>query len=124
MKMPKIKKSALEDLCIAARNTFPNEFIALLSSSKRNGIIDEFVVLPAVYGDRFASVRLDLMPVDKSIVGSIHSHPGRSALPSPADLGVFKRTGEMHLIIAYPFSFETARAFDAKGKELAIEMVE
>ena len=119
----KIKKSTLESICEAARNTFPDEFIALIGS-KQFGVIDDLVVLPATYGKNFSSIRIDLVPFDETIVGSVHSHPGRSALPSKADLHVFRKTGKRHLIIAHPFTFENVRAMDANGKELELEVVE
>ena len=119
----KIKKSALEDICRAASNTFPNEFIALIASSNGKEI-DEFVVLPATYGRNFSSLRIDLLPPDGSVVGSVHSHPSPNAMPSKADVHVFRKTGQMHLIIAHPFSSESTRAFDAEGKELELEVVE
>jgi proteasome lid subunit RPN8/RPN11 len=122
--MPRISKDTLEDICTAARNVYPDEFIALVGSGKQNEIIDEIVMLPATFGDRFAMLRIDLIPVDRSVMGSVHSHPSRNAFPSQADLSVFKKTGKMHLIIAYPFSFESIRAFDNSGRELELEVVE
>lgn len=119
----KIKKSTLESICDAARNIYPDEFIALLSSSRKNGIVDELVVLPSTYGKRFAIIRVDLLPFDKSVMGSVHSHPSAYAFPSAGDLHTFKKTGEIHLIIAYPFSFESTKAFDSDGKEIALEAV-
>jgi proteasome lid subunit RPN8/RPN11 len=121
--MVKIKKSTLESICEAARNTYPDEFIALIGS-KRYGVIDDLVVLPATFGENFSSIRIDLAPFDDSIVGSVHSHPGKSARPSGADLRVFKRTGKTHLIIAHPFSLENARAFARNGEELELKVVE
>jgi len=121
--MVAIKKSTLEALLLASKNTYPNEFLAFLSS-KEGKVVDEFVLLPAVYGKSFSSVRLDLMPLDRGIKGSVHSHPGPSAFPSKGDLRSFKKLGEIHLIIAKPFTLETVKAFDAEGKELEIEVVE
>ena len=119
----KIKRKTAESICQAARNTYPNEFIALIGSREK-GTIDDLVVLPATYGSSFSSIRIDLLPFDSSILGSVHSHPGRSALPSKADLRVFRKTGEMHLIIAYPFTFESMRAMNALGQEIELEVVE
>ena len=118
----KIKKTTLENICDAARNTYPNEFISLLGS--KNGVIEELVVLPATYGRNFSSLRIDLLPPDKSVVGSIHSHPSPNAMPSKADLNVFRKAGQMHLIIAYPFSSESIKAYDAKGNSVELEVVE
>ncbi|MCX6799066.1 MAG: Mov34/MPN/PAD-1 family protein [Candidatus Diapherotrites archaeon] len=120
--MVKIKRGTLEDIAEAARNVYPDEFIALLGSKK--GVINHLVVLPATFGSDSSSLRLDLLPFDMSVAGSVHSHPSRNARPSRGDLGAFTQTGEIHLIIAFPFSLSSIRAFNAKGKELEIEAIE
>jgi proteasome lid subunit RPN8/RPN11 len=121
----KIKRQTLQALVIAAQNTYPHEFIALLGSTqKKSGVIDEFIVLPATFGETFSSIRLDLLPYTSGAIGSVHSHPGPSASPSRGDLSAFRAMGEIHLIIAYPFSFESTKAFDANGKQLQLEVVE
>ncbi len=122
--MFEIKKATLEAVALAAKNTYPNEFIALLSSTKNDEVIDEFVLLPSVYGKTFSRIRLDLMPYDSSVRGSIHSHPGSYASPSKADLRAFKAMGEIHLIIANPFTLDKVRAFDKTGKELSLKVIE
>ncbi len=121
--MVRIKRKTLEAIIEAARNTYPEEFIALLGS-RGSGAIDEFILLPSVYGTTFSSIRLDLLPYTANAKGSVHSHPGPYARPSKQDLAAFKAMGEIHLIIAYPFSFENSKAFDAEGKQLEIELVE
>jgi len=121
--MAAIKRATLEALLLAARNTFPNEFLALLSS-KKGKAIDEFVLLPGVYGKTFSSIRLDLLPYDSTVLGSVHSHPGPRATPSQGDLRAFKMLGQIHLIIATPFNFGSVRAFDSAGKEVELEVVE
>jgi len=122
--MAKIKKGTMEAITLAARNVYPNEFLALLSSTKKGNTIDEFVLVPAIYGKTFSSIRLDLVPYDDSIRGSVHSHPSPNARPSMGDLRAFKSMGKIHLIIAYPFSFESTKAYDANGKQLKLEIVE
>ncbi|MFA4855826.1 MAG: Mov34/MPN/PAD-1 family protein [archaeon] len=121
--MAAIKKATLEALLLAAKNTYPDEFIALLSSTKGK-IIDEFVLLPATYGKDFSSIRIDLAPYDRNVKGSVHSHPGPYAMPSRADLHAFREMGEIHLIIAAPFNFNSVRAFKANGSETKIEVIE
>ena len=123
--MVKIKRQTLQALVVAAQNTFPHEFIALLGRKKgKEKIINEFIILPATFGETFSSIRLDLLPYTSGAIGSVHSHPGPSASPSRGDLAAFRAMGEIHLIIAFPFSFESTRAFDASGKQLQLEVVE
>lgn len=117
-----IKLGALESIIIAARNVYPDEFISMLGG--KNRVIEELVILPADFGDDFSSIRLDLAPFDKTIIGTVHSHPTHSNSPSRADLEVFRMAGEVHIIIGYPYDLNTARAFDNKGKTLRLKVVE
>ena len=50
-----------------------------------------------------SSTRLDMKPLDPSIVCSVHSHPGQ-ARPSRADMEFFSKFGKVHLIVGYPFT--------------------
>src|SRR3989338_3226510 len=117
----RFKKELLEALCDACRKVYPNEFLALLGVKKDKTLVEEFVAVPAEFGRNFSSYRLDLLPIDSSIVGSIHSHPSASANPSIQDLKVFAR-GKVNLIIAFPFDLKTIKAFDNYGKELELAM--
>lgn len=120
----KIKRKTLESIAEAARNVFPKEFIALLGKNKKTGIIEELVILPATFGEDFSSIDLHLVPFDESIVGSIHSHPSPNNNPSRGDKAFFKKTGEIHLIISYPFNLENTKAVNSDGKTIEIQVVE
>ena len=117
-----IKRGCLESIIIAARNVYPQEFFSMLGGKNKG--IEELVVVPAVFGDDFSSYRLDLVPMDRSIIGTVHSHPSPANYPSDADLDSFEKFGEVHLIISYPYDFNTIRAFDDKGKKLSLRVVE
>ena len=117
-----IRKGTLDSIIIAARNVYPNEFFSMLGG--KGGMIEELVVVPAIFGEDFSSYRLDLLPIDRGIIGSVHSHPSPANYPSFADLDSFAKFGEIHLIIGYPYDFNTIRAFDNKGKKVALRVNE
>lgn len=98
----KIREKTLQVILEAAKNAYPREFLGLLRAE--DGVITEILVAPM---PRFeigrSSMRLDMKPLDPSIVGSVHSHPG-SARPSKADMHFFSKFGRVHLIIGYPFA--------------------
>ena len=119
--MYKIKESVVESIMIAAKNVYPLEFFSMLGG--KNKTIEELVVVPADFGKDFSSYRLDLVPFDRSIIGTIHSHPSAYTHPSAADLHSFEKFGEIHLIIGYPYTLNTIRAFDNKGKKVALEVI-
>ncbi len=121
--MHKIKKSVLESILMASRKVYPNEFISMLGKNEKEEV-DELVVLPAVYGKNFSSIRTDLIPFDSKIIGTIHSHPSPNNNPSSADLNVFSVLGKIHLIICWPFNLDNIKSFDETGKEITIEIIE
>ncbi len=116
--MIEFKKEIIEDLFEAAKNTYPREFLALLGSTQKNNFVDEFVVIPASYGKELVHFELGKIPIDKTILGSVHSHPTPNNRPSRADLSTFKKTGKIHLIIAYPFNLDSCALYDTNGKEI------
>jgi proteasome lid subunit RPN8/RPN11 len=89
--MWQIKKELLEDIIESSKNYFPKEFMCFLSGDLKKQIIDEFVLLPTENGENFASISLNVIPIDNSILGSIHSHPNGNPYPSQADKKFFKR---------------------------------
>jgi len=119
--MFKIKKEVVESIIIAAKNVYPDEFFSMLGGE--NKVIEELVVVPATYGKNFSSYRQDLIPIDKKIIGSVHSHPSVYNHPSKADLSSFRRTGQVHIIISYPYDLNTIRTFDNKGNSVQLNVV-
>lgn len=120
--MHKIKKATIDSIIMAAKKVYPEEFFSMLGGE--NNIIKELVVVPAIYGENYSSYRLDMVPYDNTIIGTVHSHPNNSNEPSDADLLSFAKTGKVHLIIAYPYELNTIRAFDNKGRDIEIEVIE
>ena len=119
--MYSIKKETLESIIIAAKNVYPNEFFSFIGGE--NEIINELVIVPATYGDKFCLFRLDLVPYDPTIIGTVHSHPSVYNTPSKADLDSFRKKGKIHLIIGYPYDLNTLKAFDNTGKEIEIIVI-
>jgi proteasome lid subunit RPN8/RPN11 len=54
----------------------------------------------------------------------VHSHPSPYPVPSGADLGLFGRFGRVHLIVASPYDERSWRAYDHRGNEIHLEVVE
>jgi proteasome lid subunit RPN8/RPN11 len=119
-----LSRKTLIDLLEIARQTFPNEFISLLSVTEENPfVISEIVVVPAEFGRNHSFLRRDLVPFDPFIVGSVHSHPSSSMKPSRADKVAFSRLGKVHLILGYPYLERDFRAFDKNANPVSITVV-
>jgi proteasome lid subunit RPN8/RPN11 len=109
-----------------ARRLYPRETILLLRGKKKKDVItiSELVVPPlANYGQGFAQIRLHMLPMDFSIVGTAHSHPSGNLSPSPADLNHF--IGVVLMIVGFPFKDEKNVAiYNRAGEKLALQVPE
>lgn len=120
--MRKISKILLLDLLEACRETDPNEFFAYLGET--GDVIDHFVAVPLFYqNENSVSYWKHMNPVDFSIVGTVHSHPSGTPFPSKADLNSFFKEGQIHIIIAYPYTLESVAFYDNTGKQIFLELV-
>ena len=118
----RITKTALETILGASRNTYPNEFLAMLRGE--NDTITELLLIPGTEFQPFSShITSHMVPLDETIIGSVHSHPG-PARPSKADLNFFARHGKIHLIVAYPYSsLRNVRAYTNDGTPTQVGLV-
>ena len=117
-----IKTAALEFILGVSRKTYPREFTALLRGGEE--VIEEVLLIPGtLFGENFATIRLDMKPLDPTIIGSVHSHPGTSFRPSEADLNFFGKAGFIHLVVKYPYrSIADVAAYDISGSRLEFEV--
>jgi len=83
-----ISKSLLEAILENAKTLYPKETILLLRGKRQKNLIEisELIVPPlATYGQGFATIPTHMLPIDFSVVGTVHSHPSGNLKPSPAD---------------------------------------
>ena len=124
-KLRGIKKKTLMTIIEAAKDTYPDEFSALLRYNPKTGLINEFVLLPGtISGKRSASLQLHMMPIDYNVVGSVHSHPSGSCLPSRQDLMFFEKTGAVHIIVCMPYDEKSWACYTYSGETYPLEVVE
>ena len=122
MKVFGIKRSTLKMALEIAKDNYPNEFAALMRAV--DGLIVELIFIPGtVGGERSAMIPFHMKPVDFSIVGVLHSHPSTYPYPSKADLALFDRYGDVHIIVARPYTMDSWKAWDRMGNEVKLEVV-
>ena len=122
----KITKECLSLIFESSKSNFPQEFGALLRVDRvQKHTIIEVVLLPGtISGDAHAIFRLHMLPVDYSVVGTVHSHPSSITRPSDADLDLFNHFGSIHIIIGVSVYGEVSwRAYDYTGQEASIDVV-
>jgi len=121
----KIKRECLNIILESAKSIYPNEFGGLLrvDTASKNTII-EIILLPGtISGGSQAIFQLHMLPIDFSIVGTVHSHPSGSPRPSKADLELFDKYGRIHIIVASPFDEYSWRTYDHLGKEIDVSII-
>ena len=119
----RIKRKLVETITEASRNVYPEEFIGLLRKNRKGDVATLLLIPLSTFGNRFSSIRTDMLPMNLGDCGSVHSHPSGDARPSAMDLRFFQK-GEVNLIIGYPYNETTIRAYGNDGKSLAIEIVD
>lgn len=119
----KIRRHVLDMIMEAGKSQMPNEFGAMMRAEK--GIIEELVLLPGTLGGETSAIfQMHMMPVDMSIIGTIHTHPSPIPYPSAADTALFERYGRVHIIAAVPFGPDDWRAFDHRSRLVKLEVVD
>ncbi len=122
-KVHSIKKRTLRMILEASKSSFPEEFGAFLRAEK--GVIKELVLLPGtVSGERHAIFRMHMLPIDFTIVGTVHSHPSGACYPSEADRELFRRYGWVHIIACSPYDRSSWTAFDMMGEPRELKVVD
>lgn len=118
-----IRKRTLRMVLEASKSSYPNEFGALLRAKK--GVIHELILLPGtVSGERSALFKLYMLPVDFTVVGTVHSHPSGAIYPSGADIELFRKYGWVHIITGHPYEQDSWACFDAYGEPRPLKVVD
>ncbi|WP_236689068.1 Mov34/MPN/PAD-1 family protein [Acidiplasma aeolicum] len=63
------------------------------------------------------------IPIDFSYVGSVHSHPSGNTRPSDADLHMFSNTGQIHIIVGYPYDLKNYSAYNRAGTPVKLDII-
>lgn len=106
----------------SARSCYPDEFLCMIR--QEDGVINELVLLPGtVYGDGHSFLMEWMSPIDFSIAGTAHSHPGYSNEASDEDLGLFSNMGGVHFITCQPYDRGSWRVYNSKGEDVELEII-
>ncbi|MBS7620208.1 Mov34/MPN/PAD-1 family protein [Candidatus Bathyarchaeota archaeon] len=119
-----ISQRLMEAIQENAKLLYPRETILLLRGETRGNeikITDLLIPPQATYGRGFTSFPPHMLPIDFSIIGTVHSHPSGSLHPSPTDLNHFY--GRMLMIVAPPFrDYDSVAVYDKKGNLIPLEI--
>ncbi len=119
-----IPRNLLDAILVGAKQLYPRESFLLLRGNKHKDIItvSDLLVAPfAVHGRGFASYPSHMLPMDFSIVGTVHSHPSGNIQPSSVDLNHL--FGRVLMIVGYPFTDERCLAvYGSDGQKLTLNV--
>jgi len=127
----KVIESALQ----GARNVYPNEFIALFRGSEKlqhgekdgkskDIEITDLIIPPfSDYSAHSSGFNPWHLPLSVDLIGSFHSHPYGNGQPSQQDLNFFSTKGAFHVIAFPPFTSDSFRAYNSKGKPIAFKVL-
>ena len=117
-------RELIEGVLELAKDNHPREVFLLLRGrvDKYSVNIEEFVLpMDTTFGLGFSCFSPVNLPVDFTIVGSLHSHPSGSTHPSIEDLHNF--FGLVMVIIAYPYDMSSIAAYDKSGRQLKVRVI-
>jgi len=119
-----MNQELLDAIFEGAKHLYPRETILLLRGKKVKDticIVDLVIPPLATYGEGFATYQLHLLPMDFSIVGTVHSHPSGNKTPSDVDFNHF--FGRILMIVGYPYtnSLDVA-VYNSHGEKLTLEV--
>ena len=118
-----IRRDVLQLILESAKGSMPKEFGGVLRAY--DGVITDVMVLPGTeQGARAALFKFYMLPVDHSVVGTVHSHPSGVYWPSGADLELFDRFGHVHIICGNPFGIEDWQAYDGRGRVRVLNILD
>jgi len=118
----RIDNELLDFITHAAKNTYPNEFAAFLREDE--GVLSEVVFSPfSIFGKNSSTISHFSLPLDTTIIGTVHSHPSINGSPSEGDLNFFSHYGKAHIIVRYPYERGDYFFYSRNGDSLEYEVV-
>ena len=116
----RVDREVLESVIYYSKKAYPNEFLAFFDGQIKDKIlyITSLLFIPGETCETGAVVHTELIPMTTKYFGSVHSHPGPSAMPSDADLKTFSKYGYFHMIVCLPYSLNTFKSYDRYGQPL------
>jgi proteasome lid subunit RPN8/RPN11 len=120
-----IDQEVIDSIIYYSQNADPFEFFALFDASINNKIlhIDNLIFLPGETSGEGAIINTGMLPTMTSNWGSVHSHPGPTALPSGTDLNTFAKMGLFHMIICRPYDENCILAYNRYGEFTEFKIV-
>ncbi len=113
------KSNVIDSILTFCKIHHPNEAILVVcGSNKRDKLTVDRLMIPPLseYGPYYSGFPINMLPYDRSIVGTAHSHPSGDSTPSITDLHHF--IGLISIIVRYPYDDDDLFVYNSKGESL------
>lgn len=119
-----VDRTVLDSVIFYAKQAYPHEFLSMLDGQIKDNTlyITGLIFIPGETSDTGAVLHYDQLPPSTRFYGTVHSHPGPSAMPSDADLATFSKRGVFHMIVRLPYSVENFVGYDNGGNPMNFEI--
>jgi proteasome lid subunit RPN8/RPN11 len=119
-----IERKMLIYILKTAREVHPREMILVLRGKTKKNLttITDLIVPPlATHGEGFSGFPPYMLPMDFSLIGTVHSHPSGVAKPSSADLNY--AFGKIIMIVTFPYNDEEdVVVYNHSGEEIPLRI--
>jgi proteasome lid subunit RPN8/RPN11 len=121
-----VESEILNAILANATAVHPREMILLLRGkrNKNQFTVTDLIVPPlATHGKGFSGFHSYMLPMDFSLIGTVHSHPSGVAKPSLVDL--HHSYGRIIMIVAFPYrNEEDVAVYDHSGEKLTLKITQ
>jgi proteasome lid subunit RPN8/RPN11 len=120
-----VERGLLEEMLSFARDRHPKEAILLLRGKVVKDVITltDYLFPPYAKTDSVsASYPIYMLPIDFSIVGTLHSHPSGSLEMSTQDVN--HMYGRVSLLTAFPYGLGDVAAYNKQAEKLTIRVTD
>ncbi len=118
-----VERGLLEEMLSFARERHPKEAVLLLRGKvgKDSISLTDYLFPPyATTNSVSASYPLHMLPIDFSIIGTVHSHPSGSLRLSTVDMNHIY--GRFSMLVTYPYGLGDVAAYNKQGERLMIRV--
>jgi len=120
-----VDKGLLMEMLDFARDRHPKEAILMLRGVITKDLITltDYLFPPFATTDSIsASYPIHMLPIDFSIIGTLHSHPSGSLQLSTVDIN--HMYGRFSMLVAHPYALGDVAAYNKQGERLAIRVTD
>jgi proteasome lid subunit RPN8/RPN11 len=120
-----VERGLLREMLMFAKERHPKEAVLMLRGkvNKESITITDYLFPPfATTNSVMASYPIHMLPIDFSIVGTVHSHPSGSLQLSTQDMNNIY--GRISVVMGFPYEVEDVAAYNKQAEKVLIKVID